>query len=159
MPLGLQLGDSENGHSHDGDDNGSENGKDAFPDILGRVPLVLSISIEDPDESTAEDEADEQAQTNSKPNLSVSAWSVCSLSEVEPSYLSDKFLVSHWVIALTDRLFDESQKNSDNDGSLESLSEGDEEYCRSKVRQIAASLSRLHIPGMAKTLGILAEGE
>ena len=41
-PLGLKLGDTEQGSSHDADDDGGKDPEDTLPDIFGPSPAVVA---------------------------------------------------------------------------------------------------------------------
>lgn len=69
-PLVLHLGDAEEGDAHDGDDDGSKEGKGALvvETVLG--PGLAADGVEDGNDGGGDDEADEEANEATKPDLS-----------------------------------------------------------------------------------------
>jgi len=41
-PFGLEFGNAEEGCAHDGDNDGGNDGEDAFPEVLCRAPSILA---------------------------------------------------------------------------------------------------------------------
>jgi hypothetical protein len=68
-PLLLHLGDTEQRGTEDGDDDRGDDSERALPVVLGLGPLVLAEVVEDADQSTADGQADEEAQGRTVPDL------------------------------------------------------------------------------------------
>ena len=68
-PFVLHLGDTKQSGTHYSNNDSSENGESAFPIVLGIRPFVFANGIEDADQSTTDDKAEQQTQSSTKPDL------------------------------------------------------------------------------------------
>ena len=69
LPFVLQLRDTKEGRAHDADDDGGDQGKDTFPDLLRTGPGVGAETVEGADHPAADDEADDEADAGAEPDL------------------------------------------------------------------------------------------
>lgn len=109
-PLVLQLGDAQEGGTHDGDDDGGDDAEGALPDVLDAVgEVVLAVAVEGADQGAADDQAEQQTGGNAIPDLAA------------------QLLVDDGIALRAERLLQEGQQDGADDDRLEAFSEADEE--------------------------------
>lgn len=93
--------------------------------------MVLAQTIEGSDQAGADDDAEEQPEESAPPDLE-SVRSIRRVADMKQregnAYLAHKLIIGCLIPIRSKGLFQEGQKDRDNDASLESFAETDEEY-------------------------------
>ena len=125
-PFLLHLGDSKQSSSHQRDDHRCDDSEDTLIDVLGATPLILAEAVEGTDQCTADDEADQETDENTVPDLRT-------VSQVGGVFVCETNLILELpihslVMVGTNLLLEECEKDCDYYTGLCGLTKDDEEH-------------------------------
>lgn len=125
-PLILELADTEQSSAHDSNDHTGEDAEDTLPDVLCSLKGVAACRIEGTNHTSTDDEADDNACSNAVPDLGESVR--IGIEFTTAAYLANQSLVNGSIVLRTERLLQEGEQDGDDDASLQTFSEADEEH-------------------------------
>lgn len=113
-PLFFELRDTEQCSAHQGDDDGRDQAKDSFPDVLGPGPVVFPQAIEGSNQTGSNGNADEQSDKGTAPDLSnvqkeLKAMMTATGSGGVMLYLSHQLLMRHGIFGWIQRMLKKCQ--------------------------------------------------